>query len=162
MDQVLREGKVISLEKTFVMVKPDGVQRGLIGEIISRLERKGFKIVALKMLKISRELAENHYAEHKAKPFFSSLISYITSAPVVAMVVEGNNAVKVVRKLVGATNPAEAEPGTIRGDFGLDLGRNVVHASDSIASAEREIRLFFKEEEILSYKRENDVWVYEK
>lgn len=162
MDQVLRERKVISLEKTFVMVKPDGVQRGLIGEIISRLERKGFKIVALKMLKISRELAENHYAEHKAKPFFSSLISYITSAPVVAMVVEGNNAVKVVRKLVGATNPAEAEPGTIRGDFGLDLGRNVVHASDSIASAEREIRLFFKEEEILSYKRENDVWVYEK
>ncbi|MCS7130026.1 MAG: nucleoside-diphosphate kinase [Archaeoglobaceae archaeon] len=162
MDKVLRERKVISLEKTFVMVKPDGVQRGLIGEIISRLERKGFKIVALKMLKISRELAENHYAEHKAKPFFSSLISYITSAPVVAMVVEGNNAVKVVRKLVGATNPAEAEPGTIRGDFGLDLGRNVVHASDSIASAEREIRLFFEEKEILSYRRENDVWVYEK
>ncbi|MCS7144344.1 MAG: nucleoside-diphosphate kinase [Archaeoglobaceae archaeon] len=150
------------MERTFVMVKPDGVQRGLAGEIISRLERKGFKIVAMKMLKISKELAENHYAEHKAKPFFSSLISYITSAPVVAMVVEGNNAVKVVRKLVGATNPAEAEPGTIRGDFGLDLGRNVVHASDSIASAEREIKLFFKEEEILSYRRENDVWVYEK
>lgn len=150
------------MERTFVMVKPDGVQRGFIGEIISRLERKGLKIVAMKMLKISKELAEEHYAEHKAKPFFSSLVSYITSAPVVAMVVEGNNAVKVVRKLVGATNPAEAEPGTIRGDLGMDLGRNVVHASDSVASAEREIKLFFKEEEILSYRRENDVWVYEK
>lgn len=150
------------MERTFVMVKPDGVQRGLIGQIISRLECKGLKIVAMKMLRISRELAEEHYAEHKAKPFFSSLVSYITSAPVVAMVVEGKNAVKVVRKLIGATNPAEAEPGTIRGDFALDLGRNVVHASDSLASAEREIRLFFKEVEILEYGRETDVWVYEK
>ncbi|MDK2876089.1 MAG: nucleoside-diphosphate kinase [Archaeoglobaceae archaeon] len=150
------------MERTFVMVKPDGVQRGLIGQIISRLENKGLKIVAMKMLRISKELAEEHYAEHKAKPFFSSLVSYITSAPVVAMVVEGKNAVKVVRKLVGATNPAEAEPGTIRGDFALDLGRNVVHASDSIASAEREIKLFFKEEEILEYGRETDVWVYER
>lgn len=150
------------MERTFVMVKPDGVQRGFIGEIISRLERKGLKIVAMKMLKISKELAEEHYAEHKGKPFFSSLVSYITSGPVVAMVVEGNNAVKVVRKLVGATNPAEAEPGTIRGDLGMDLGRNVIHASDSLASSEREIKLFFKEEEIISYRRENDVWVYEK
>ncbi|MEM0214583.1 MAG: nucleoside-diphosphate kinase [Archaeoglobaceae archaeon] len=150
------------MERTFVMVKPDGVQRGFIGEIISRLEKKGLKIVAMKMLKIPKELAEEHYAEHKAKPFFSSLVSYITSGPVVAMVVEGNNAVKVVRKLVGATNPAEAEPGTIRGDLAMDLGRNVIHASDSLASAEREIKLFFKEEEILNYRRENDVWVYEK
>ncbi|MDK2796447.1 MAG: nucleoside-diphosphate kinase [Archaeoglobaceae archaeon] len=125
------------MERTFVMVKPDGVQRGLIGQIISRLENKGLKIVAMKMLRISKELAEEHYAEHKAKPFFSSLVSYITSAPVVAMVVEGKNAVKVVRKLVGATN-------------------------DSIASAEREIKLFFKEEEILEYGRETDVWVYER
>jgi nucleoside-diphosphate kinase len=144
------------------MVKPDGVQRGLVGEIISRLERKGLKIVAIKMLKIPMEMAEKHYEEHKNKPFFSSLISYITSGPVVAMVVEGKNAVKVVRKLVGATNPAEAEPGTIRGDFGLDLGRNVVHASDSITSAEREIRLFFKDDEILNYERDLDAWVYEK
>ncbi|MCC6027307.1 MAG: nucleoside-diphosphate kinase [Archaeoglobus sp.] len=150
------------MERTFVMVKPDGVQRGLVGEIISRLERKGLKIVAIKMLKIPMEMAEKHYEEHKNKPFFSSLISYITSGPVVAMVVEGKNAVKVVRKLVGATNPAEAEPGTIRGDFGLDLGRNVVHASDSITSAEREIRLFFKDDEILNYERDLDAWVYEK
>lgn len=150
------------MERTFVMVKPDGVQRGLVGEIISRLERKGLKIVAIKMLKIPMEMAEKHYEEHKNKLFFSSLISYITSGPVIAMVVEGKNAVKVVRKLVGATNPAEAEPGTIRGDFGLDLGRNVVHASDSIASAEREIRLFFRDEEILNYERDLDAWVYEK
>jgi len=150
------------VERTFVMVKPDGVQRGLVGEIISRLERKGLKIVAIKMLKIPMEMAEKHYEEHKNKPFFSSLISYITSGPVVAMVVEGKNAVKVVRKLVGATNPAEAEPGTIRGDFGLDLGRNVVHASDSITSADREIRLFFKDDEILNYERDLDAWVYEK
>ncbi|NHW88321.1 MAG: nucleoside-diphosphate kinase [Archaeoglobales archaeon] len=150
------------MERTFVMVKPDGVQRGLVGEIISRLERKGLKIVAIKMLKIPMEMAEKHYEEHKNKPFFSSLISYITSGPVVAMVVEGKNAVKVVRKLVGATNPAEAEPGTIRGDFGLDLGRNVVHASDSITSADREIRLFFKDDEILNYERDLDAWVYEK
>lgn len=150
------------MERTFVMVKPDGVQRGLVGEIISRIERKGLKIVAMKMLRIPKELAEEHYAEHRAKPFFSSLLSYITSGPVVAMVVEGKNAVKVVRKLVGATNPSEAEPGTIRGDFGLDLGRNVVHASDSTASAEREIGLFFRKEEILDYRRESDVWIYEK
>lgn len=150
------------MERTFVMVKPDGVQRGLVGEIISRLERKGLKIVAMKMLKISREMAEKHYEEHKAKPFFSSLVSYITSGPVVAMVVEGKNAVKVVRKLVGATNPSEAEPGSIRGDFGLDIGRNVVHASDSLASAEREISLFFSSEEILSYEREVERWIYER
>lgn len=150
------------MERTFVMVKPDGVQRGLIGEIISRLERKGLKIVAMKMLKISEEVAKKHYEEHKSKPFFHSLVSYITSGPVVAMVVEGKNAVKVVRKLVGATNPSEAEPGTIRGDFGLDVGRNVVHASDSLTSAEREINLFFSPEEILSYEREVESWIYER
>ncbi len=150
------------MERTFVMVKPDGVQRGLVGEIISRLERKGLKIVAIKMLKITEEMAKRHYEEHKSKQFFSSLVSYITSGPVVAMVVEGNNAVKVVRKLVGATNPSEAEPGTIRGDFGLDVGRNVVHASDSLASAEREIGLFFTPDEILSYEREVDRWIYER
>ncbi|MEM2120413.1 MAG: nucleoside-diphosphate kinase [Archaeoglobaceae archaeon] len=150
------------MERTFVMVKPDGVHRGLVGEIISRLERKGLKIVAMKMLKISEEMAKKHYEEHKAKPFFSSLVSYIISGPVVAMVVEGRNAVKVVRKLVGATNPSEAEPGTIRGDFGLDVGRNVVHASDSLASAEREIGLFFRPDEIVSYEREVEKWIYER
>ncbi len=143
------------------MIKPDAVQRGLIGEIISRLERKGLKIVAMKMLNVSRELAEKHYAEHREKPFFESLVSYITSAPVVAMVVEGKNAVKVVRTLVGATNPQEALPGTIRGDFGMDIGRNVIHASDSLESAEREISLFFKPEEIVEYKRIDEDWLYE-
>ncbi len=149
------------MERTFVMVKPDGVQRGLIGEIVSRLERKGLKIVAMKMLWIRREMAEEHYAEHKDKPFFSNLVSYITSGPVVAMVVEGKDAVKVVRKIVGATNPVEAEPGTIRGDFALDIGRNVVHASDSLQSAEREIAIFFSESEIVSYRRADEPWIYE-
>ncbi len=149
------------MERTFVMIKPDAVQRGLIGEIISRLERKGLKIVAMKMLSVSRELAERHYAEHREKPFFGSLVDYITSAPVVAMVVEGKNAVKVVRTLVGATNPQEAQPGTIRGDFGMDIGRNVIHASDSLESAEREISLFFKPEEIVEYKRIDEDWLYE-
>ncbi len=149
------------MERTFVMIKPDAVQRGLIGEIISRLERKGLKIVAMKMLSVSKELAEKHYAEHREKPFFESLVSYITSAPVVAIVVEGKNAVKVVRTLVGATNPQEAQPGTIRGDFGMDIGRNVIHASDSLESAEREISLFFKPEEIVEYRRIDEGWLYE-
>ena len=149
------------MERTFVMIKPDGVQRCLIGEIISRLERKGLKIVAMKMMKVERDLAERHYEEHREKPFFESLVSYITSGPVVAMVVEGKNAVKVVRNLVGATNPVEASPGTIRGDFGMEIGRNVIHASDSKESAEREISLFFKPEEILDYRRIDEDWIYE-
>ncbi len=149
------------MEKTFVMLKPDAVQRAIIGEIISRLERKGLKIVAMKMLRVDRELAERHYAEHRGKPFFEGLVSYITSSPVVAMVVEGKDAVKVVRTLVGATNPVEAQPGTIRGDYGLDVGRNVIHASDSKESAEREISLFFKPEEIFEYKRIDEGWIYE-
>jgi len=149
------------MERTFVMVKPDGVQRGLVGEVISRLERKGLKIVAMKMLWIARELAENHYTEHKEKPFFKALVDYITSGPVVAMVVEGRNAIKVVRTLVGATNPVEAAPGTIRGDFGLDVGRNVVHASDSPQSAEREISLFFTNDEIVSWEKADEPWIYE-
>ncbi len=150
------------MEKTFVMIKPDGVQRGLIGEIISRIERKGLKIVAMKMLQISQELAQRHYAEHQGKPFFDSLITYITSGPVVAMVVEGKEAVKVVRSLVGKTNPIEASPGTIRGDYAMDVGRNVIHASDSIESANREISLFFDENEIIEYKKFDEDWVYEK
>jgi nucleoside-diphosphate kinase len=151
----------MNMERTFVMIKPDGVQRGFIGEVISRLERKGLKIVAMKMIEISKELAMQHYAEHREKPFFDGLISYITSGPVVAMVVEGKNAVKVVRNLVGSTNPVEANPGTIRGDYGMDVGRNIVHASDSLNSAEREINLFFKPEEILEYTKAEEIWVYE-
>ncbi|RLI73015.1 nucleoside-diphosphate kinase, partial [Archaeoglobales archaeon] len=115
----------MDVEKTFVMVKPDGVQRGLIGEVISRLEKKGLKIVAMKMIKVEENLAKEHYAEHREKPFFGDLISYITSGPVVAMVVEGKDAVKVVRMLIGQTNPREALPGTIRGDYGMDVGRNI-------------------------------------
>jgi nucleoside-diphosphate kinase len=143
------------------MIKPDGVQRGLVGEVIKRIERKGLKIVAMKMMKVSEELASKHYAEHKEKPFFKSLLDYITSGPVVAMVVEGKDAVKVVRTLVGATNPIEALPGTIRGDYGMDIGRNVIHASDSLESAEREISLFFDEEEIIDYTRIDEEWLYE-
>ena len=149
------------MERTFVMIKPDAVQRGLIGEIISRFEKKGLKIVAMKMLNVSKDLAERHYAEHREKPFFQSLVDYITSGPVVAMVVEGKNAVKVVRSLVGATNPQDALPGTIRGDFGMDIGRNVIHASDSSESAEREISLFFKPDEIIEYKKIDEDWLYE-
>jgi nucleoside-diphosphate kinase len=143
------------------MVKPDGVQRRLIGKIIQRIEEKGLKIVALKMIRIQRELAERHYAEHREKPFFEGLIDYITSGPVVVMVVEGKNSILVVRQMVGKTNPVEAGSGTIRGDFGLDIGRNIVHASDSLDSAIREIDLFFKQEEILDYSLVDEIWVYE-
>lgn len=143
------------------MLKPDAIQRGLIGEIISRFEKKGLKIVAMKMLKIDKELAEKHYSEHRNKPFFGGLVSYITSAPVVVMVVEGKNAIKIVRTMVGVTNPSEALPGTIRGDYGIDIGRNVIHASDSKESAEREISLFFKPEEMYKFKRIDEDWVYE-
>jgi len=151
----------MEFERTFVMVKPDGVERGVIGEVISRLERKGLKIVGMKMLKIDESLAKDHYAEHKGKPFFDSLVAYITSGPVVTMVVEGKEAIRVVRTLVGATNPRDASPGTIRGDFGMDLGRNIIHASDSEESAKREISLFFKPEEIFTYERVIDRWIYE-
>jgi nucleoside-diphosphate kinase len=143
------------------MVKPDGVQRGLAGEIIKRFEQKGFKIVALKMMRIDRAMAERHYGEHREKPFFGDLVSFITSGPVVAMVIEGKDAVQGVRDMMGATNPLKAAPGTIRGTFGVDVGRNVVHGSDSPASAEREINLFFKPEEIVEFDRTLDAWIYE-
>ncbi len=149
------------MERTYVMVKPDGVQRGLISEVVSRFEKRGLKIVGMKMLQIPRELAEEHYGEHKGKPFFEALVGYITSSPVVAMVLEGKNAVAAARDMMGATDPQKANPGTIRGDFGLDIGRNVVHGSDSTASAEREINLFFKPEELVEYKLENERWIYE-
>jgi nucleoside-diphosphate kinase len=143
------------------MVKPDGVQRGLAGEIIARFEKKGFKIAALKMLRISRELAEKHYGEHVGKPFFENLVGFITSGPVVAMVIEGKEAISAAREMMGATNPLKALPGTIRGNYGIDIGRNVIHGSDSPESAKREIALFFKEEELIDYSREVDCWIYE-
>ena len=147
------------LERTFLMVKPDGVQRELVGDIISKLEKKGLKIVALKMLKISKELAELHYIEHREKPFFKDLVKFITSSPVVAMVLEGENVIDIVRKLAGKTNPKDAMPGTIRGDFALDLSQNVVHTSDSKESAVREINNFFNEEEIVEYDLEVGPWI---
>jgi len=149
------------MEKTFVMVKPDGVQRNLIGKIIDRFEEKGLKVIALKMMQISEELAHKHYGEHKGKPFFQGLVEYITSGPVVAMVLEGKEAVSAVRNMMGATNPLKADPGTIRGTYAMDIGRNVVHGSDSPDSAKREIALFFNDTEILNYKREADLWIYE-
>ncbi len=149
------------MERTFVMVKPDGVHRELVGEVIKRLEIKGLKIAGIKMLQVSNDVAKEHYAEHSDKPFYNDLVSYITSSPVVAMVFEGKNAVNVVRTLVGATNPIEASPGTMRGDFGMDIGRNIVHASDSIQSAEREINLFFGKNEIFDYTRIDQPWIYE-
>ena len=149
------------MEKTLVLVKPDGVQRGLIGTVIGRIESKGLKIVGLKLIHVSEELAKEHYGEHVARPFFGDLVSFITSSPVVALAVEGDNAVSVVRTLMGGTNPQEADPGTIRGDFGMTIGMNLVHGSDSVESAERELNLFFDKNEILDYVREIDAWVIE-
>lgn len=150
------------MERTFVALKPDAVQRGLVGEVIGRLERKGFKLIGLKLLQVSRPMAEEHYGEHREKPFFKGLVDFITSAPIVAMAWEGDNVVESVRKLMGATNPKDAAPGTLRGDFAVDLGRNVVHGSDSPVSAERELKIFFRSEELLSgWDRANESWVYE-
>ncbi len=148
------------MEKSFVMIKPDGVQRELVGEIIGRFEKKGAKIIGLKLMRISRELAEQHYEMHKGKPFFEELIKFITSGPVVAMVFEGENIINIVRKMVGATDPSNAQPGTIRGDFVLDTGQNIVHASDSIENAAREISIFFKDEELVKYNLNMLKWVY--
>ncbi len=137
------------VERTFVMIKPDAVQRGLVGEIISRFERKGFKIVAMKMIKMTREQAEELYAPHKGKPFFESLIRFATSGPVVVMVIEGDSAIEVVRLMIGATDARKAQPGTIRGDFALDIEKNVIHASDSKESFEREHKIFFSKEDFV-------------
>lgn len=150
-------------ERTFVMVKPDGVQRGLVGEIIARFEDRGLKLVAAKFLQLDRELAEEHYAEHEGKPFFDGLVAFITSGPVLAMAWEGADAVRQVRRMMGATDPAEAAPGTIRGDFGLDLGRNVIHGSDheDPGSNERELGLFFDADDFVEYERVDETWLYE-
>lgn len=142
------------------MVKPDGVQRSIIGEVISRFEKKGFQLVGAKLMHISQELAETHYGEHKEKPFFGELVKFITSGPVFAMVWEGENVILVSRQMVGKTNPQEALPGTIRGDYGLIVDKNIIHGSDSPESAEREISLFFESEELTFYKKDADAWIY--
>ncbi len=139
------------MERSLVLIKPDAMQRGLAGTIITHLEKQGLKMVALKMLHLDKALAQRHYAIHRDKPFFNGLVNYISSAPIVAIVFEGKEAVKVVRKAMGATDPAQAEAGTIRGDFGLDIEHNTVHGSDSVKTAEEEIKLFFSEDEIFSY-----------
>ncbi len=149
-------------ERTFVAIKPDGVERGLIGEIIHRFERRGLKIVGLKTMQVTDELAEKHYGEHKGKGFYAGLVGHITSGPIVAMVLEGKNAVALSRQVIGATNPAEAAPGTIRGDLAVDIGRNVVHGSDSPASAQREIGIFFSpDEQLKDWQRTVQKWVVE-
>jgi len=149
------------VEKTFVIVKPDGVQRGLTGEIISRLEKRGLKMVAAKFIVVSLDLAEKHYGIHKGKPFYDGLIKYITSSPVMAMVWEGPNAVAAVRQMMGATKPTEASPGSVRHDFGLEVGRNLTHASDSVENGILEINLWFTPEELISWDRAIDIWIYE-
>jgi nucleoside-diphosphate kinase len=149
------------MERTYVMIKPDGVQRGLVGEIIARIERRGLKIAALRMNVIDEDSAKEHYSEHTEKPFFGSLVSFITSGPSVSMVVEGKDAIPIMRALNGATNPLEALPGTIRGDLAIETGRNVVHASDSSEAAEREIKIHFDNSEISKYSRIDAAWLYE-
>jgi nucleoside-diphosphate kinase len=149
------------MERTFLAVKPDGVQRGLVGNIISRFEAKGYQLVGLKMLKVSRELAENHYGEHKEKPFFPGLVEFITSGPVVAMVWEGKGAIATARKIIGATNPLNADNGTIRGEFGVDVGRNIIHGSDALETAQKEIALWFSPEELSSWQPTISPWIYE-
>jgi len=149
------------VERTLVLVKPDAMQRGLAGEVLGRLERRGLKLVALRLLQIDRGLASRHYAEHVGKPFYEGLVSFITSSPVVAAVFEGENAVALVRQTMGATDPAKSPTGSIRGDLGIDMGRNVVHGSDSPQSAEREIALYFEPKDIVSWTRDVDRWIKE-
>jgi nucleoside-diphosphate kinase len=149
------------MERTMVIVKPDGVQRGLIGEVLRRLETRGLKLVGLKMMAVSEELARRHYGVHEGKPFFEGLIKYITAAPVVVAVLEGKDAVATVRATVGATNPVQAASGTIRGDLAVEIGRNLVHSSDSPETAASEVALFFKEEELIDWRRDVDGWISE-
>lgn len=152
----------MATERTFAMVKPDGVQRGLVGEIVARYERRGLKVVGLKLMRVTKQLAEEHYAEHKGKPFYTGLVEYITSGPVVALALEGRNAVQVVRDVNGATDPTKAAPGSIRGDYALDIGRNVVHGSDAPATAQRELKLYFHDSDFVAWERTGERWVHEK
>lgn len=149
------------MERTFLAIKPDGVQRKLVGEIIRRFEAKGFTLVGLKLMMVSPELAGEHYGEHREKPFFKGLVDFITSGPVVAMVWEGKGVVASARKMMGVTNPLNSEPGTIRGDFGVDIGRNIIHGSDAPETAVREIALWFKPEELASWSPSLTSWIYE-
>lgn len=149
------------MERTFIAIKPDGVQRGLVGEIIRRFEAKGFNLVGLKLMQASRELAEQHYAEHKERPFFAGLVEFITSGPLVAMVWEGEGVVASARLMIGATKPAESNPGTIRGDFGVTVGRNIIHGSDAVETAQKEIGLWFSDAELVSWTPELTKWIYE-
>lgn len=149
------------MEKTFIAIKPDGVQRGLIGEIVGRFEKKGFTLVGLKLMQVSKELAETHYGVHKERPFFAGLVEFITSGPVVAMVWEGDGVIAAARKLIGATNPLTAEPGTIRGDFGANIGRNIIHGSDAPETAQQEIALWFTEAELASWSPTLMPWIHE-
>lgn len=149
------------MERSFIMIKPDGVQRGLVGDIIQRLERKGFTLVGLKLMSVSRELAETHYGVHKGKPFFEGLVEFIISSPVVAMVWEGENVIASARSLIGATKPSEAAPGTIRGDLALTVGRNLIHGSDAPETAREEIALWFSESELAGWQPSLTSWIYE-
>lgn len=149
------------MERTLVLVKPDAVQRGLAGEIIGRMERRGLKLAGMKLMQVTPELARRHYGAHVGKPFFEGLVTFITSSPLVAIAVEGENAVEVVRTTMGATNPADAAPGTIRGDFGLTIGANLIHGSDSAESAAAELALFFGDGEVVDYERDIDRWIIE-
>lgn len=149
------------MERTLILVKPDGVQRGLMGEIISRFERRGLKLVGMKFMQMSQTLAEEHYGVHKERPFYNDLVSYITSGPIVAMVWEGNDAIAAARSTMGATNPVAAAPGTIRGDFGMEIGRNLVHGSDSVENGVKEVNLFFNPEELVDWSRNTDSWILE-
>lgn len=149
------------MERSLIILKPDAVQRGLIGPILTRIEQRGLRIVGMKLIQIDETLARRHYAVHEGKPFFNSLISYISSGPVVVMVVAGANVIEIVRSMVGATNPVKAAPGTIRGDFALEIGRNLIHASDSPENAEMEVNLFFRAEELVDMRRSTDQWIYE-
>ena len=149
------------MERTLVLVKPDGVQRGLVGQVISRLERRGLKLCAMKLMQVDDSLARKHYAEHSSRPFFANLVMFLSSSPVVAMVWEADAAIEVVRNTMGPTNPSESPMGTIRGDMALDIGRNLVHGSDSVESAAREVALFFSPNEILDYDRTTDIWTKE-
>lgn len=149
------------MERTLILIKPDAMQRGLAGEIITRFERRGLRMVAMRLLKVDKATAKKHYGEHVGKPFFDGLVDYITSSPIIAAVFEGTNAVVAARQLMGSTRPTEAAPGTIRADFGLEVGRNLVHGSDSVASAKREIEIFFAGQRIQSWSRNVDPWVFE-
>ena len=150
------------MERTLILIKPDGMQRGISFEVLSRFEKRGLRLAGLKLLQVSRELAENHYGEHVGKPFFDGLVEYITSSPIIAAVFEGTDAVSAARSTMGGTKPVDAAPGTIRGDYGLEIGRNVVHGSDSPESAEREISIFFgAETDVISWQRDVDSWVFE-